>query len=147
MSTNPINLFEYATRQKLEFESPRGPLNVQQLWDVPLSSRDGFDLDTIAKKASAAAEAAGEKSFVKPVQNAKQEKANVAFELVLYIIKIKLDEAEANRKRIDRAAEKRALLEALAEKEKGALSAMSLEDIKKRIAALDDGTDPKLFGG
>ena len=37
-----MNIFEYATRAKLRFASSRGDLTVEQLWDVPLRSTDGF---------------------------------------------------------------------------------------------------------
>ena len=43
------NLFLQATREKFRFESSKGDLSVEQLWDLPLTSRTGFDLDTVAK--------------------------------------------------------------------------------------------------
>lgn len=40
----PMNMFEFATRSKLRFTSARGELTAEQLWDVPLRSRDDFSL-------------------------------------------------------------------------------------------------------
>jgi hypothetical protein len=62
----------------------------------------------------------------------------VAFEIVKYVIEVKLGEEEALKKRAENKKEKEKLLEILAEKQAGALSALSEEDIKKRIAALDE---------
>ena len=37
------NIFEYATRSKLRFQSSHGVLTVEQLWEVPLRSKAGDD--------------------------------------------------------------------------------------------------------
>ena len=58
------NLFLQATREKFRFESPKGDLSVEQLWDLPLTSRTGFDLDTVAKTVNADLKASNEESFV-----------------------------------------------------------------------------------
>jgi hypothetical protein len=44
-----MNIFEQATRRAIRFESAKGDLSVEQLWDLPLQSRNQFDLDTVAK--------------------------------------------------------------------------------------------------
>ena len=58
------NMFEQATRNKLRFESTKGPLSVEQVWDAPLTSRNGFSLDDIAKQAKRELDALSEESFV-----------------------------------------------------------------------------------
>jgi hypothetical protein len=59
-----INIFEYASRNKIRFASPRGELSVEQLWDIPLRSKDDFNLNTIAQTANKAVKNATEESFV-----------------------------------------------------------------------------------
>ena len=46
-----MNIFEYAARSKIRFQSTKGELTVEQLWDVPLRSRDDFNLNAVAKAA------------------------------------------------------------------------------------------------
>lgn len=137
MSTS--NIFEYATRNKIRFTSLRGALNVEQLWDVPLRSRDGFDLNEVAKATNKALKAVSEESFVETTKKTPERThLEVAFEIVKYVIEVKLGEEEATKKRAEKTAEKQRLLEILAEKEDNKLGALSEEDLKKRIAALDE---------
>ncbi len=133
-----MNIFEYATRHKLRFTSPRGELSVEQLWDVPLRSRDGFDLDTVAKAASKVLKTVSEESFVETTKTQMNTRCEMALEVVKHIIAVKLAEENAAKKRAEKKAEKEELLRILAEKQKGALSALSEQEIQKRIAALDE---------
>ena len=64
-----MNLFEIATRKKLRFPSLKGELSAEQLWDLPLSSRVGLDLDNIAKAVNKDLKAEEEDSFVKTSTN------------------------------------------------------------------------------
>lgn len=130
------DLFSYATRNKLRFPSPKGELSIEQLWDVPLRSKDGFDLDNIAKSANKALKDMTEESFVNKGRTAAHELAEARLELIKTVIATKLTEEAAARKRADNKAEKEQLLRILAEKRDGELSAMSVEDLKKRISEL-----------
>ena len=133
------NIFEYATRYKLRFASPRGELTVEQLWDIPLRSRDGFDLDTVAKTANKVLKIISEESFVETTKTPMHTRSEVALEVVKHVISVKLAEENAAKKRAEKKAEKEDLLRILAEKQKGALSELSEQEIQKRIAALDEG--------
>ncbi len=133
------NLFEYATRNKLRFASVRGELTVEQLWDVPLRSKDDFNLNAIAKAANKAAKAAGEENFVEAsTRTPAAAKAERVLELVKYVIETKLADEAAAETRAKNRAEKARLLEILAEKQDGKLSNLSEAELKKRIAALGD---------
>lgn len=132
------NIFEYATRNKLRFASIRGELTVEQLWDVPLRSRDGFDLNTIAKKVSALNKELSELNFVETIKTAVHTRCETALEIVKYIIEVKLAEEKAATERATKKKEKEQLLEILAEKQAGKLSELSEKELQKRIAALED---------
>lgn len=133
MSTN---IFEYASRNKLRFASMRGELTVEQLWDIPLRSRDDFNLNAIAKAVNKAWKDATEESFVETTRTAAHVRLEVALEVVKHVISVKLAEEEAAKKRAENAAEKKKLLAILAEKQDGKLSSLSEEELKKRIDAL-----------
>lgn len=131
------NYFEYATRQKIRFQSTRGELTVEQLWDVPLRSRDDFNLNVVAKTANKAFKDISEESFVETTRTVAHTRLEAALEIVKYVIETKLNEEAAAKKRADNATEKSKLLKILAEKQDGQLSELSEKELQKRISALD----------
>ena len=44
-----MNLFKEALVQKLRFKTIRGNISTEELWDIPLTSKNGFSLNDIAK--------------------------------------------------------------------------------------------------
>lgn len=135
MSTN---IFEYATRNKLRFPSVRGELTLEQLWDVPLRSRDDFNLNTVAKTVSKAWKDLSEESFVETTKTPEHTRRETALEVVKYLIETKLADETAAKKRAENKAEKEKLLAILAEKQDGKLSALSERELQRRIAGLDE---------
>lgn len=132
------NLFEYATRNKLRFASTRGELTVEQLWDVPLRSRDDFNLNAVAKTANKVWKDISEESFVETAKTPEHTRREKALEVVKYIIDMKLAEEIAATERADKKIEKEKLLKILAEKQAGKLSELTEKELQKRIAALSD---------
>jgi hypothetical protein len=132
------NIFEYATRNKLRFASTKGELTVEQLWDVPLRSRDDFNLNTIAKAVNKALKEVSEESFVETTKTAAHTRLEAAMETVKYVIDTKLTEEEVAKTRAAKKQEKEKLLNILAEKQDGKLSEMSERELKKQIAELGD---------
>ena len=131
------NIFEFATRSKLRFTSTRGELSVEQLWDVPLRSRDDFNLNVIAKAANKALKEISEESFVETTKTAEHTRREAAMEIVKYLIDTKLTEEKVAAARAERKQEKEKLLSILAEKQAGKLSDLSEKELQKRIAALE----------
>jgi hypothetical protein len=130
------NMFEYATRNKLRFPSSRGELPVEMLWDVPLRHATDFNLDSIAKAANKALKDLSEESFVQPTRTVARERAEVILALVKHVIEVKLTEEAAAKAKADKRVEKEKLLRVLAEKQDGLLSALTVEELQKKIAAL-----------
>ena len=131
------NIFEYAVRNKIRFESPRGALSVEQLWDVPLRSRDGFDLDAVARTAYKTLKALTEESFVSSERTLAHEKAELTLAVVKHVIQVKLGEGAAAKRRAENREEKEKLLRILAEKQEGKLSSLTEKELQKRINALE----------
>ena len=132
-----MNIFEQATRRAIRFESAKGDLSVEQLWDLPLQSRNQFDLDTIAKTVNRQLNAVTEESFVSVRENPAKETLSLKLELVKHIISVKLQEAEEARNRANKASEKEKLLRLLDEKQNEALRALTPEEIQERLKALE----------
>ena len=131
-----MNIFEQATRRAIRFESAKGDLSVEQLWDLPLQSRNQFDLDTITKTVNRQLNAVTEESFVSVRENPAKEILSLKLEIVKHIISVKLQEAEEARNRANKASEKEKLLRLLDEKQNEALRALTPEEIQERLKAL-----------
>lgn len=116
----------------------RGELTVEQLWDVPLRSRDDFNLNTVAKAANKALKEVSEESFVETTKTEAHTRLEMAMEVVKFVIDTKRAEEETAKKRAENKLEKEKLLGILAEKQAGKLSELSEKELQKRIAALDE---------
>lgn len=129
-----MNIFEQASRRKLRFDVSNGIVGTEDLWDLPLTSKSGNDLDTLAvaldKKLGT-----DTKSFVKD-RSAVNETLQLKFDVVKHVIDTKLAEARAAEEDAARKARKQKLLEVLEKKADSALDSMSVEDIKKELALL-----------
>ena len=128
-------MFEKASRLKVRFGTTKGDITVEDLWDLPLTNRNGFDLDNVAKALNKAVKDSGEESFV-----LKKNKANAVlelkFEIVKHIIDVKIAEADANEKKVETKAEKELYDSIIADKETEGLKEMSLKELKKKRDAL-----------
>lgn len=132
-----MNLFETASRLKLRFDSPQGLLDVETLWDLPLSTTrsERASLDDIAKSLNKQIRESNEESFV-TTSSATNTQLNTKFELVKYVISVKLSENETARKEIEKSAEKAKIMEIISKKQDQALESASLEDLQARLDSL-----------
>lgn len=131
-----MSIFEFATRAKLRFTSSRGDLTLEQLWDIPLRTRDEeFNLDAIAKAAHRKLREQ-EESFIETTKTTAHVRHETALEIIKHVIAVKLAEEAAATTRAARRQEKEALLRILAERQAGELNALSVKELQERIAAL-----------
>ena len=133
-----IKMYDVALRSKMRFDSPKGPLNLEALWDVPLRSRGDFNLDTIAKMAHRDVRDVGEESFVYTRRTNRQVKAELKLDIVKHVIAVLLAEEELAKQRADRSKEKEKLLAVMERKQDAALEGLSEEDLQKRLNELQD---------
>lgn len=130
------NIFKQAAQLKMRFPSVRGFLIAEQLFDLPLTSKNGFDLDTVAKDVNKLLKEQAEESFVSTTENPLASVYQVMLDIVKEIIADKLAEAAAARTRSANAAERQRLLALLDEKNKDELKGLSKEELQKRISEL-----------
>lgn len=135
-----MNNFEYATRKKLRFASSRGMLNVEQLWDLPLESRDGFDIDAVGQVLIKEIEQATTKSLVKKSTSASTE-LEIKLDIVKGIIATKQSEIEKRKKSAEKRELRNKIAEVIASKKDEAISSMSLEELQKKLEALEADED------
>lgn len=130
------NIFEQASRKNLRFDSPKGKLTVEDLWDIPLTSIAGqANLDDIAKALHRKLKDSDEISFVKPVVSASND-IQLKFDIAKYIIDIRIVERDSKAEAASRSEKKQKILEIIARKQDGALEATSLEDLQKMAESL-----------
>lgn len=131
------NLFQLASRQKFRFQSIKGELTTEQLWELPLTARGGFNLDEVAKQVAAELKAAGEESFVQKNSNPAKSKLEAKLEIVKHIITTKLEETERAVKTEQRSEERQKLLAVLDRKQRAALEELTPEQLQARLAELE----------
>lgn len=136
MSTS-TNLFERATREQFRFPSAKGELTVEHLWDLPLKSSRGLDLDTVARAVNQELKAATEESFVPTTANKGQSLQEAKLDVIKHIIGVKVQERDAAALKASKAEKRAKLMEILADKQDSALRDKSIEEIREELAALD----------
>lgn len=125
-------LFEKASRAKLRFDSPIGPLSVEDLWDVALTSKTGrVNLNDIARGLNKKLE---DRSFVEP--DLGQEETQLKFDIVKYIIDTRLVEAKQAQTDKERAETKQKILKVMAERKDKALETKSDEELQALLETL-----------
>ena len=129
-------MFESATRLKVKFETTKGMITVEDLWDIPLTSRTtGFSLDDIAKNLNKQVKESAEESFVVK-KSTKNETLELKFEIIKYIIKRRLEEREAANNELAKATQKEKLLQLLSEKKDENLKSKTVEEIEQMLKEL-----------
>lgn len=127
-----MSMFEVASREKIRFESSKGMLTVENLWDLPLQSKNGDDLDSVAKQVNKDLKETEEESFVNP-STKKNVDAQLKLDIVKHIIKVRLDENKAKLEAQEKSARRKLLLEALQNKQQQNIMNMSEEQIKQEL--------------
>ena len=130
------SLFEFALRAKLRFSTGRGVVTTEQLWELPLQSKDGFDLDSVARTVNTELKSVSEESFVSTKTNKEQDTLEKALEIVKYIIAVKIAEADARKDSAAKAAERKRLVDLIGEKRDEELKKLDSSELEARLAAL-----------
>ena len=127
-----MNIFELASRKKFRFDTSKGQVTVEDLWDLPLTSTTNRpNLDDIAKDLYKQMKEDKEVSFVKSdaAVSADFNIVKAKFDIVKHIIDVKLAEAEAAKKAKDTKARNQRILELIAQKDDEALASKTREEL------------------
>ena len=131
-------MFEQAARLKLRFAvGTRVNLTVENLWDLPLTNVKGEDLDHIAIELQEKL-STNEKSFVVQQSKNKETQLNqLKFDIVKYIIDVRLEEQKVANLERQRAQEISTLKELQKQAKIRDLQNLSSEEIEERIKSLE----------
>lgn len=128
-------MFEKASRLKLRFNTPSGVLTVEDLWDLPMTSKTGkANLDDIARGLHTQLEDEQVSFVEKPAK--KNEGKQLAFDIVKHVIEVRLAERDAAKLAEDRRKTKQRIADLIAEKRDEELKGKSLEDLEKMLESL-----------
>ncbi len=127
------NKFVDATRRKLRFNTTKGQLSVEELWDLSLQS-----LDTIAKAVNKQLKASDEESFIPAASKRKDADSELSLDILKYIIGVKVEERDKEKARAEKHEKAARLRELLAQKRDAELTGKSAEELEKMLQELSE---------
>lgn len=111
-------------QQKLRFQTAKGLLTTEQLWDLSID-----DLDTLVVSLDAEYASSGKKSFVEK-KSVKDKTAKLRFDVALDILNTKLDEAQVLAEAKEKKEHNKKILELIAEKQDDSLKGKSIKQLE-----------------
>lgn len=137
---NNVNIFEQASRAKLRFETAKGLISAEDLWDLPLkSARSPVNLNDIAKAVNRKLKDMGDEEFVHaPNENSSipMLTAKLQLDVIKHIIAVHQVEESTRAVAADRRNRKAKLLEILASKQDKQLEEKSVDELTAMIGEL-----------
>jgi hypothetical protein len=128
--TKEMTLFERATRKKIRFNTTKGNVSTEDLWDLPLDKLDAIAI-TLHGKVSDGATV----SFIDaPNTSASFRDDKMRFDIVKRVIEVRLGDKERAEKTAATKAKKQRVMEILDKKKDASLEDMSVEELEAMLA-------------
>lgn len=127
-----VNIFEQAVRKRIRFATTLGQLNVEDVWQLPLISNNGVNLDSLAMKLQDELSTTTRTSFVHKAET-KDEDAQLRFDIVLHIISVKLAEREEAEKAQARSQQRQRIMELIERKENEQFDQKSIDELRAEL--------------
>lgn len=122
-------MFDQATRLKLRFNSNKGLLSVEQVWDLNLNALNEMAKDLSRQVKEAASD---EEDFI-GVKSAVDSQLQLRFDIVKAIIGVKLKERDESATAAERKANNQIILELIQRKKQQELEGKSVEELEKLL--------------
>ncbi len=119
-----MDIFKTASKEKLRFQTNRGLLTVEQLWDLSLT-----ELDSLAVSLEVAHKESGKKSFLVKAST-KDKTAKLRFDIVLDVLTTKAEEAQSASEALEVKAHNKKILELISEKQDESLKGKSIKELE-----------------
>lgn len=120
-------MYKQATQQKLRFQTTKGNLSTEQLWDLSLT-----DLDDLAIQLKSEYEESGKESYLVK-KSVKDKVTKLKFDIVLDVLTTKVEEAEALRKAKEDKEHNEKIFTAIANKQEEALKGKSIKQLEAML--------------
>jgi hypothetical protein len=137
ISMSNDSTFLAATRLKLRFPSAKGDLSIEQLWDIPLTSKNGFSVNDVAVSINREFKSLEEESFVDVFSNPRRDQLALSLEVIREVIRIRQSEARERSNAAARESLKRQIKDAIATKRQEALTSGSVEELEAKLRELE----------
>lgn len=131
-----INLFYIASRNKFRFPSSKGDLTLEQLWETPLTSRNGYSVNDIAIAVNSELKSLEEESFVETSSNPRRTELRQMLDLLKTVIAIRQQENAEATEAARKASFRKQIMETIEAKEKDQLSSMSIAELKDLVKTI-----------
>lgn len=119
--------FKLSSQQKLRFQTNKGLLSTEQLWDLSLT-----DLDTLAVSLETDYKESGKKSFL--VKTSQKDKASkLKFDIVLDILNTKVEEQQAAAEAKEIKDHNKKILELIADKKDESLKGKTVKQLEAML--------------
>jgi len=129
-----MEIFKKASKKKLRFNTNRGVLSVEQLWDLPKDEiRQLVIKSREAVKKSSGEVNDSELSFLDAPVKAKATDDELRFEILKDIYITKKSAEEKAQKKAEARANNKKILELIARKQDEALEKKSIKDLEKML--------------
>jgi len=119
--------YKLATQQKLRFQTSKGLLSTEQLWDLSVN-----DLDSLAVSLQDSYNNSKGKSFLEKKTD-KDKGLKLQFDVVLDILNTKVEESEAKRDAAEIKEHNEKIISLIKEKQDGALANKSIAQLEKML--------------
>jgi polyhydroxyalkanoate synthesis regulator phasin len=135
-----MEMFERATRLKLRFDSTKGKISVEDLWDLPMSKLDKMAVDLHKDTAGG-----GGLSYIpKEVKGCVElDTSKLKLEVLKYILGSKVEEYKENSLRISNLVQEQKILETIARKKDKDMGERSIEELEEMLRDLQEGREVK----
>lgn len=119
--------FKLASQQKLRFQTNKGLLSVEQLWDLSLE-----DLDALAVSLETEHKESGKKSFLVKT-SAKDKTAKLRFDVVLDVLNTKVEAEQAALAERERKANNEKIIGIIADKQDESLKGKTIKQLEAML--------------
>lgn len=119
--------FKQASKEKLRFNTSKGVLSTEQLWDLSLT-----DLDTLAVSLENEYKDSGKKSFL-VAKSVKDKTAKLRFDVVVDVLTTKVEEAQALTEAQEVKAHNEKIITLIAEKQDESLKGKSIKQLEAML--------------
>ena len=119
--------YKSASQQKLRYQTTKGLLNTEQLWDLSLN-----ELDSLAVALETEHQQSGKKSFLAKT-SAKDKTSKLKFDVVLDVLNTKSEEAQAAQEAAENKAHNKKIIELISEKQDESLRGKSIKQLEAML--------------
>lgn len=122
-----MEMYKQANKQKLRFQTSKGLLSTEQLWDLSLT-----DLDALAVSLESAHKNSKGKSFLEK-RTTTDKGLKLQFDVVLDVLQSKVEDAEIATLERENKEHNQKILALIAEKKDGQLAGKSIKELEKML--------------